>query len=222
LFFPKNRDYQQQKNKELLYVGRISPEKGLHVLLEAFQKVAQQQPNVNLKILGGKAIVPAQFLVRLDNNPEVKALIRFYQQSQDYLEYLYSQITPALAKKISFIGALSQIELVDYYRQADLLINPALSEAFGMSLIEAMATGIPVIGAKIGGMNNVISEGEVGLFFKSAEPDSLATAILKLLDDDCTRKTMGLAGRQRVLSLFSWERVSENLWDYYQNLLESE
>ncbi|AFZ35406.1 glycosyl transferase group 1 [Stanieria cyanosphaera PCC 7437] len=216
----QTQDYSSKKNKNILFVGRISPEKGIHILVDAFKQVVKQHPNTTLTIAGPKAIVCPEFLVRLDDNPKVQNLIRFYQKSQDYFEYIQSQIEPEIADKNQFTGPLNQLELVDYYRQADLVINPSLSEAFGMSLVEAMAMEIAVIGAKAGGMPNVIEEGKVGLLAESADTESLVQAILQLLQNEDTCKAMGKAGRQRVLKLFCWDRVTENLLDIYQNLLQ--
>jgi glycosyltransferase involved in cell wall biosynthesis len=67
-------------------------------------------------------------------------------------------------------------------------------------------------------MPEVIEEGKTGLFCHAGDPDSLAAAILKLLEDDRLRTSMGTAGRERVLKLFSWDRVSERVWNVYQSL----
>jgi glycosyltransferase involved in cell wall biosynthesis len=202
--------------KTLIFVGRISPEKGVHVLLEAFRQVVERYREVNLQIVGPKGSTPREFIVDLSDDPEVQKLDIFYEKN--YATYLDSLITEKIADRVSFPGSVSHSELAEFYRESDILINPSLTEAFGMSLIEAMATELPAIVTCIGGMPEVIEEGKTGLFCHAGDPDSLAAAILKLLEDDRLRTSMGTAGRERVLKLFSWDRVSERVWNVYQSL----
>ncbi|MGL5804259.1 MAG: glycosyltransferase, partial [Xenococcaceae cyanobacterium] len=90
-----------------------------------------------------------------------------------------------------------------------------LSESFGMSLVEAMATGIPAIATKVGGMTEIIENGVTGLIVEADNPNSLADAIEQLLADNYLRKSMGKASRQRVLELFCWHKVADNLLNKY-------
>ncbi|GAB4536748.1 MAG: glycosyltransferase family 4 protein [Pleurocapsa sp.] len=207
------------EEKTILYVGRISPEKGLHLLIDAFVKVTEKEPQIKLIIAGEKSIVAPEFLIRLDSRQEVKNLIRFYQQKQDYLEYIKQQIPDRIKDRVHFTGGLDQAQLVDLYRQADILVNPSLSESFGMSLIEAMAVTTPVIGTKVGGMVEVIADEKAGCLVDAENSDALANKIMQLISNPDLVTAMGLAGRQRVLELFSWEQVTESLLAQYQKLL---
>jgi glycosyltransferase involved in cell wall biosynthesis len=97
-----------------------------------------------------------------------------------------------------------------------LLLNPSFSESFGMSLIEAMACGIPVVATRVGGMTGIVADGETGLVVEPGDVPALAEATSVLLADDSRRREMGAAARRRALELFSWERVTEALDALYR------
>ncbi|HEY9600506.1 MAG TPA: glycosyltransferase family 4 protein [Allocoleopsis sp.] len=210
---PKNNEI-----KQLMFVGRISPEKGLHVLLDAFQEVVQHYPNTQLKIVGPEESVPFEFIVGVSDDPKVLELASFYKIN--YFSHLKDKISSLAAGKVTFTGAIPNSKLVEYYQSADILINPSLSEAFGMALTEAMATEVPVIAARVGGMTDIVEEGKTGLLFEAGNAPALAKAIAQLLADESLRISMGKAGRQRVLELFDWEPVVEHLLGLYQKLCE--
>jgi glycosyltransferase involved in cell wall biosynthesis len=213
------RDLKGKENWKLLFVGRISPEKGVHILLDAFQQVVKHYPKAKLEIAGPESIVSKEFIVGLSDERTVRELESFYTGS--YLTQLKSEIPSELATQILFPGAVPQEQLLNHYWDADILINPSLSEAFGMSLVEGMATETPVIGARVGGMTCVVEEGKTGLLVEPSNASALAEAIVYLLSKEDLRKAMGRAGRQRVLALFSWEKIAKSLLLQYQNLYGS-
>jgi glycosyltransferase involved in cell wall biosynthesis len=221
--FVGNDIYNNEHNPEqpnILFVGRISPEKGIHVLIDAFKEVVKRYPQASLNIVGSEAIAAKELIINISDEPHVTELASFFPGS--YLEKLKSQIPSDLAKQINFVGGTDQEKLLKYYWDADILVNPSLSEAFGMSLAEAMATHLPVIGARVGGMISVIDEGKTGLLVEPANPSALAKAILDLLGDRELRKQMGIAGNRRVKELFSWDKISEDLLSRYQKMLAAE
>jgi glycosyltransferase involved in cell wall biosynthesis len=87
-----------------------------------------------------------------------------------------------------------------------------------MSLVEAMACQVPVIATRVGGMTSVIEEGKTGLLVEPANPSALAKSIIDLLGLPELRKEMGVEGNLRVNTLFSWDKISEDLLSRYQNL----
>jgi len=88
----------------------------------------------------------------------------------------------------------------------DILVQPSQRETFGRTLIEAMATRKPVIASRVGGMPEVVGDQESGLLVPEEDPQSLATAIIALLQDPARARQMGEAGRRRVEQFFSLER----------------
>ena len=201
----------------LLFVGRISPEKGLHVLLEAFGRVLRHDPCAELEIVGPEWVLPTEFLLDVSDDPKVLQLRRFYNGSS-YLAQLQARLPESVAARVTFPGLLTRKGLVGHYRRADMLINPSLSESFGMSLIEAMACQVPVLATRVGGMTEIVEQARAGLLVKPDDPGALADAILHLLGDDSLRQAFGRAGREAALQRFAWERVTECVWDCYRNI----
>lgn len=211
--------------REILYVGRISPEKGIHVLLAAFERVAAELPDAKLTLAGAPNSAPYEFLVALSDNPHVRALARFYggnwlkSDLSGYMAILRAQIPPPLAARISFLGFVPHANLPELYRRAAVLVNPSLSEAFGMSLIEALVVGTPVVATRVGGMPNIISDGETGVLVSPDNPTALANGIIRLLKDDSLRMQMGVRGRTLVAEQFSWDAVTDSLLAAYRTIV---
>jgi glycosyltransferase involved in cell wall biosynthesis len=225
-FNKKVKDKSNDPNdiKKLLFVGRVSPEKGVHVLLEAFEKVVKQFPNVHLDIVGGIGTLPKEFIIALsDDDPKVANLISFYTadpltgETLSYYEQLQKRLSSETAKKVTFCGSVSHKKLDKYYQNADVYINSSLSEALGMPILEAMAGSLPVVGSRIGGIPEAILNKKTGFVFESGDSEALAEALLRLLRDDNLR-SMGEAGYQRAVELFAWERIVEKLLYHYNNL----
>jgi glycosyltransferase involved in cell wall biosynthesis len=198
---------------QFLFVGRISPEKGVHDLIEAFIKVTEKYPQAILTIIGAHIIVAKKLLFDLQPEPEVQALEDLYYV--DYLEYVKSQVPEHLASQVFFLGSLPQEKLLPYYQAADVVINPALSEAFGMSLIEAMATETPVVATKIGGMTEIVEHQVNGLLTEPGDTQELAEAMVNIVSNPGLAHTMGKAGRKKVLQNYAWEQIAKNLNSLY-------
>ncbi|PSB12065.1 glycosyltransferase family 1 protein [Pleurocapsa sp. CCALA 161] len=210
---PQDRPQHDTNAPQLLFVGRISPEKGVHDLIDAFIKITEQYPQAVLTIAGPHLIVAKALLCDLQPEPEVQALKYFY--SIDYLEHLKSKIPAHLSSQVIFTGSLHQQELLPYYQQADVVVNPSLSEAFGMSLVEAMATATPVVATKIGGMPEIVDNRVTGLLVEPGNPQALADAAMKLISHPDRAREMGTAGRRKVWQRYSWSKIAENLIDTY-------
>jgi len=221
----RTEDVKHPDGTSLLFVGRVSPEKGVHVLIDAMKELVKIYPALHLNIVGGTAIPPKEFIVDLSDDPKVQSLSRFYTSSSKNSHYYYDclmqQSGGELDGKVSFWGRIPCQEVMHFYRNAHILINPSLSESFGMSLVEAMASEIPVVATRVGGMVNVVGNGETGLLVESDDKDDLARAIMRLIEDPALMLRMGKSGRQRVLDTFSWEQVSASLLANYSILFRS-
>lgn len=203
--------------RNILFVGRISPEKGLHTLLSAFEQIADQFAHTTLQIVGPNKPTTAEFIADLSDDPKVQRLALL--DPPNYRQNLQAQVPEWLAKRVSFVGAVSHLQLQDYFHQSALLVNPSVSEAFGMSLVEAMASGVPVVATQVGGMVDVVVQDETGLLVSADDPAALATAMEQLLADESLRREMGQRGRMRAEKVFAWEAIAHNLLTHYQHLL---
>ena len=210
------------KAKKLLFVGRVSPEKGVHILLKAFQEVVKQQPEAKLDIVGSVQQLEHGFLVALSNNDNVTALDKYYQGTSNtsYFSYLKNLVDSlGMASKVRFIGQLPHTELLRYYREAAIFIFPSIwDEPSGNPPIEAMAVGVPVISTNTGGTSEYVKHGETGLLVEPGDTSGLVKAILKLLENDELRESMSRAGRKRAVEYFSYQQLVESLLDSYSKL----
>lgn len=193
----------------ILFVGRISPEKGVHVLLEAFKAVAERFPSACLELVGGVGNLPADFLVSMSEDPLVKELNPFY--SADYLAYLRSRIPEHLTGRVTFHGIVAHRELITHYREATVFVNSSLSDAFPVPIVEAMAAGLPVVASAVGGIPEAVVDEMTGLLVAPNRPETLAAALGRILGDSSLRRRMSAAARDRALKLFSWRAIADQV-----------
>lgn len=206
-------DSQAGETQRVLFVGRISPEKGVHNLMHAFAALAARRPDVQLDLVGGAGSLPADFLVDLSHDPLVKKLARFYKS--DYLGEVKRRIPEHLQDRVMFHGNIGHDEIGAHYRHASVFVCPSLSDAFPLTVVEAMAAGLPVVASKVGGIPEAVVDGETGVLVEPDNPEALSHALLRLLDDSALRKRMGAAGRERALRLFSWQAIGSEVASIY-------
>ncbi|MCB0058294.1 MAG: glycosyltransferase family 4 protein [Caldilineaceae bacterium] len=220
LFRPAAAAREDTDSQRLLYVGRVSPEKGVHTLLQAFEIVAARFPQARLDLVGGRGAMPMQLLVGLSDDPLVSALQRFYQPdgSSDYPQRLDAMVRDAgLEDRVTFHSYLQHSKIISYYQNADVVVNPSLSETFGISIVEAMACGVPVVGTRVGGMLDTIVD-DVGRAIPAEDPKSLAEAICEILDNRALASRMGACGRERAVTNFTWSARANRLLDVYHRV----
>lgn len=168
--------------RTILFVAgltRSEQHKGLPVLIDAFNMLHQEIPDVRLLIVG---------------------------EGNMRHEYEAGVAKLGLKERVTFTGRLDNEKLVQAYQQSDLFVLPSLApaESFGMVLVEAMASGKPVIGSKAGGIPLVIDDEKTGLLVESANSKALATAIKRLLDDPALSKQLAEAGQQKAVVQYNW------------------
>lgn len=199
------------ERKIVLYVGRLDPRKGLETLLFAFRKMLYDfRPfgrELMLVVVGGR-------LGGLD------------WELEHYRE-LAGELRMPLAEKgkfprgcVMFAGSLQQADVADYYSAADVVVVPSYYEPFGMVAIEAQACGTPVVASAVGGLKFAVEQGRGGLWAKPYSAEDLCAKMGRLLLDDSLRLAQGERGRSRVLRLFTWEAVGEQLAEAYTGVAE--
>lgn len=125
-----------------------------------------------------------------------------------------------IADRIRFVGPLGTDELAALYRHASLLVLPSDEEGLGIVLLEAMASGLPVVSTDSGGPRAVVVEGETGLLCSVGDAEALAAAMMRLLADQKLRHRMGERARQHVIEHFSEVRAGALILEAYDELLE--
>jgi starch synthase len=100
------------------------------------------------------------------------------------------------------------------------VVAPSLVESFGMPVAETMASGVPVVASRVGGLPELVIDGTTGLLVDPDNPAALSQAILRILDDRASAQAMGRAGRRRAEKLFAWEKIVETLLALYKELAQ--
>lgn len=211
-------------NEKILFVGRVSPEKGVHVLLDAYQYVLKKRPQAQLNIVGPPGVVPFDYVVKVSDDEEVVKLGSFYsgrfRKRDHYGEYLNKQLSSDEWEKVNMVGGVPHQSVVDYYRSADVFVFTSVwDEPFGIPMVEAMACGLPIVAVNGGAVPEIVEDGKTGFRVDRGNPVELARAIFRLLENRELRESMGKAGRKRASELFSWDSTAKKLFDYYQNIL---
>jgi glycosyltransferase involved in cell wall biosynthesis len=125
-----------------------------------------------------------------------------------------------LSDRVSFAGPQPHAELPRYYAIADAFVIPSTDhETFSIAACEAMSCQRPVIGTRVGGLPEVVRDGETGFLVPPGDPAALAERIGALLGDRALRERMGLAGREWTSRMFTWDRVIARMITCYQQVL---
>ena len=170
------------------------PLKGLVFLVEALAKVRAQRPDAHLVVVGK----------RPEKGPVARAVADF-----------------GLQDAVTFVKGISDEELVDLTRSAEVACVPSLYEGFSLPAAEAMATGTPLVATTGGAIPEVAgSDGATCLAVPPGDADALASALTRLLDDPVLRRRLGAAGRARVLARFTWTRAAESTAELYRAAIE--
>jgi glycosyltransferase involved in cell wall biosynthesis len=220
---PKKNE-KRSKLRKLLFVSRVSPEKGLHVLLEAFKEVVEKYPYVCLEIVGDlNAAISIENLIWLSEYCKVQKLASFYgrESLRNYFDHLTHELVSLnISNSVAFYGQIPHDQIVKFYQAADVFVLPSiLSEPFGMGCIEAMACQVPVIGTRVGGIPELVEDGKTGLLVAPGDSHELANAILELLLNEDLRRNMGKTARKHVES-FSWDNIVTNLACMFEGMVK--
>ncbi len=205
-----------QESREVLFIGRLSPEKGVHVLLDAFAKILPRFPDARLRLAGPLEISPKQFVDPWDRDPLLNEWSEAFRDAQSYQRELERR-AKRLGNSVTFEGAVANHELPALHALAGVFVFPSVwQEPFGIPPIEAMAAGLPVVGAESGAIPEIVDDGITGTLVPRGDADALADAIATLLEDPGLRARMGVAGRQRVANRFTWDGNVAGLIELYR------
>ena len=120
-----------------------------------------------------------------------------------------------LARTI-FLGSVANTDMPDLYRAADLSVLPSLAEATSIAGLEAMATGLPLVGTNVGGIPTILEDRRTGLIVPPRDPHAMADALGTLIADAETRRRLGEAARQKVEREFTWPVIVQKTIDVYR------
>jgi glycosyltransferase involved in cell wall biosynthesis len=174
----------------IVTVARLSPEKDVANLVRGLAVLARTVPAARAEIAGGGACL-------------------------NELRALAAEL--GVADRITFLGEVRDVPAV--LARAALFVLPSRAEGIPLTLLEAMARGLPVVATRVGGVPEVVVEGETGWLVPPSDPDALAAAIAQVVDDPELGRRLGLAGRRRGERVFDVRRMVADYEAMYRELL---
>jgi len=183
-------------DKMVLFVGRLERLKGVDVLLSAMSMM-RDPVDAKLVIVGGA-----------ENSPERQ----IYAAQAERL---------GISHSVRFHASVDQDELIQYYRAADVCALPSYYESFGLAALEASACGTPVVASEVGGLPEIVKDGETGYLVKWRAPGPFVSKLEQILQDDDHRDVMGQAARKRALEL-SWSHSVDGLQAHFEALTKKQ
>jgi glycosyltransferase involved in cell wall biosynthesis len=221
--------------ERLLYVGRLVPEKGVHVLIQAFKIVAESRPALRLDLVGATHRGCYLYLCPDLEDPAIASMVEAFfgkrlcdmvrkQLTRGSRSYLDGLVTLAGEdERIAFRGGVSHAGTIDFYRRASMLVFPSVwQEPSGFPTFEAQACGTPVVSTFSGGIPEYVENGWTGILVPRGEAQKLAQAIAHALDNHKLARAMGEAGRRRVIEKFSLTVMSRRFVDLIESLSPAE
>lgn len=186
----------------ILQLGRMVPRKGVDNVIRALYYLGLSGKEACLIIVGGEKDIPD-----FNDKSEVARLFKLAKEL-------------GVENQIKFEGRKKRDELKYYYSAADVFVTTPWYEPFGITPLESMACGTPVIGANVGGIKYSVIDGRTGFLVEPKNPEELANRIALLIKDPHLRLKLGKDALVHVNSLFKWENVAVKINKIYEAILE--
>ncbi|HTY07441.1 MAG TPA: glycosyltransferase family 4 protein [Gemmatimonadales bacterium] len=177
------------RGPRLLFLGRLDPRNGLDTLIEAMPTVLERHPAARLVVVGDGPLRPS-----------------------------YERRAAHLGNAVEFVGQVSD-ERPEYYGGADLYLCPTTKASFGITLLEAMACGTPLVVSDITGFRELIAGGAEAVLVPKDNPLAWARAANALIEDPVRREAMSAAGLAKAAQ-FAWPRIAERVLEVYERVLK--
>ncbi len=204
-FYPIDKMYARMvlglksEEKIILQLGRMVPRKGVDNVIYAL-KYLKDNFKVKLLVVGGEGD-REQFMA----SAELKRLQRIAEEE-------------GVSPYVDFVGPKKREDLKYYYSAADVFVSTPWYEPFGITPLEAMACGTPVVGSNVGGIKYSVVEGVTGYLVPPKKPAELANRLRRILKSE--GNVMGIQGIERVNHLFTWEKVAKAVMTIYESLID--
>jgi glycosyltransferase involved in cell wall biosynthesis len=182
----------------ILFVGRLAEKKGVSYLISAMPEIRKSCPGCKLLIVG--------------DGPDKPKLVEQAAKG-------------GLADSVVFAGSIQKEKLPSYYKSADVFVLPSIiaksgdTEGLGVVLLEAIASGVPVVASNVGGIPDIIDGSKTGLLVEQKNPGEIAQAVVSLLKNPKKGKALSKAALEHVKKSYSWEKVSAAFSEMYSGLI---
>lgn len=186
----------------VFFIGRLERRKGLQNIIDALPDIMKEYPNTVFRIAGQNDIV----------DPVIGCSFK------EYCIKKYGE--EKWIKNIEFLGTISNDEKESELENCDIFVSPSLYESFGLIFVEAMRHSKPTVGCSVGGMKEVVADGETGLLVPPDDTQKLADALIRLIGNKDLRTRMGERGYTRYKDMFSGEASAKASVEYYKKVIE--
>jgi len=197
-FNPENSDPKLRKKlgvgedgSLVLFVGRLAGRKGLDTVVQAFERISEQDPKAKLAIVGTG---PRVGMVRKETKKR------------------------GIDDRTTLVGTVDLKTLAKYYATSDVTLFPSRWEGFGLIPLESMASGTPCVSTRVGAADDIITNGRDGYLIDIGDHESLAEMALKVLASRSKREEMGKAAREKVVNNFTWAHTGKAYYELYKEL----
>jgi len=192
----------KSRTHRILSVGRLVPRKGVDLVIQALPLLAEAGfDDVELLIVGGSGDA-----LNLEEDPEAQRLRALTKEL-------------GVEDKVTMRGQVPRDAMPGIFRSADAVVCAPWYEPFGIVPLEAMACGVPVVAAAVGGLRETVVDQKTGLHVPPQDPEAIADAVGRLLADPALRAEMGRAGYRRARSRYSWDRIAADTEKAYRSVL---
>jgi len=177
----------------ITWVGRLVPEKGLVYLFRAMQMVFEEHGDARFVLVGDGPL-----------RTELMNLVNKFD----------------LTSRVDFVGSVGRVKVAELLSKSSIFVFPSLREGLPLSVLEAMACGVPVVGSDIPGVNDVVKHGENGFLVLPRDSKALADGVSALLDDDRLRRGFGEEARKVIVDNYRWDIVLSKVEKIYKETAE--
>jgi D-inositol-3-phosphate glycosyltransferase len=191
-----------ENERIILQLGRVVPRKGIDTVIHGLARLVRDYNiDARLLVVGGESEAPDPQVT-----PELDRLTQIARKER-------------VASRVNFIGRRQRDVLKYYYSAADVFVSTPWYEPFGITPLEAMACGTPVVGSNVGGIKYSVADGKTGFLVPPKDPDALAARLAELFQDPVMLKRFRRQAMQRVKKHFTWEKVTQQVADVYEEVI---
>jgi glycosyltransferase involved in cell wall biosynthesis len=187
-FSSRNRSFRLAGFPSILYLGGLLKRKGVDVLIRALVGLKSEHPKVKLHIVGAGIAL-------------------------SYLKAL--SVQEGIERDVVFWGQADYSSIPKFYGGADICVFPSRLEAFGIAILEAMASGKPIVASNVGGIPEIISDGKNGILVEPNDPEALSKAIVMVYQDNALMKRLS-ANALETATRYSWKNIAEKYLCLYK------
>ena len=189
---------ENEKNpSQIIFIGYIRPEKGIDVLVAAFNKIRQQYKVLRLTIIGPSSKLFSNYFLKIS-------------------ELCNSAVNDG---QILLSGFKNSAQITEELSRSYFLVLPSYHEPFGVVLIESLAMGTPVIASRVGGIPYIVEDGKTGILVEPGDVNALAEKMQLLLEDGELRQEMGQHGKQEAMKRFHPDVVARKTMEVYEKVI---